>query len=1016
MSLENRLNEIASIRPEFNVLWSTWNLNKNTIASIISNIIKDYPHYSMHDSSHSNTILSNIERILGDERVYKLTPTDLWLLLHVSYFHDFGMVITHSKEQDIWRESDFEEFMNEELHGFDKDTQKAASIISNVDDMLKQKCDFWPIEVKNAVTLLLSKYYRKYHSDMSKEYIINKDIWSLDLGHNGLIKNNLIYIIAEICSLHTKSFDEILKLPKKTNGFDSDYAHPRFIACMLRIGDVLDLDNGRFNNYAEKIFGKFPDESLAHYKKHESIKYLLVTPEIIEVEADCHDNKSYRETRIWFDTLKNEVTKLHLNWTDIVPKDFGSPPKLSKCDLLRDGIKDEYGLSELKLNISRSKALELLEGSFIYSSKLAFIREVIQNAEDASKIQLWRDINKGMYCCKNGIDRNKIDKNLITPMDIPSWVYDVYSISIVIESTDKDKVRLVVSDHGTGISVVSLKNICNIGQSYAARKEMKKEIESMPKWLRPTAGFGIGLQSCFMVADKFTIETKADSDEALDIMFESGKNQGYVNARIEKKQRYRGSRVIIELDKNISFTYSMLGRTAKVLRYSDPLEQNNSLQYRISEEIMNECTDSFFPISIIAEEINYKDKIKSLVITEQSKMSDGFCFDDNNMSLDAWQNNSFYHVELSQISQGSISVYFKGKLIKDARVNSISKGLNILVDLYGMKTKEALSLNRENLNYSAWNEVIKDMDNVIEKYFEMLTKRVESLANSLQEDFITKNELWLKYALCSLIYELEIPNHFIEVIPDYKVSVIKMIGENVKFDTEEFKKIYTDIKDGKENVAFIKMKIGEQYREASNYITKGQLTDDLKNNISYLKCKYIISDEYVCDYLTELKSNPQYLKSGNLTIYLINKNTIYDPDENTRNILIKQLVYTGLTKGITRNNLLVGRRAIPAIKPYNKLSVKKLPSGIYSDEIAKTYIISPISKKNSEKINELSCDKFVNYITNENTFEKLVDFIFENRVDDKVKKEEIIEEYKNLIENYYNIYKKEEKESEKDDN
>ena len=70
-----------------------------------------------------------------------------------------------------------------------------------------------------------------------------------------------------------------MKLDYETNGFNSDYAHPRFVAMMLRLGDLLDIDNGRFNKGALAAAGGLPETSKPHLEKHEATIHLLVTPE-----------------------------------------------------------------------------------------------------------------------------------------------------------------------------------------------------------------------------------------------------------------------------------------------------------------------------------------------------------------------------------------------------------------------------------------------------------------------------------------------------------------------------------------------------------------------------------------------------------------------------------------------------------------------------------------------------------------------------------------------------------------
>ena len=103
VNIENRLRQLSIENTEYAELWSTWNLNKQTLDPILNTIIKDYPYFSLHDHTHSESVLLNIERVLGSDNINKLSPTDLWLLLHVSYLHDFGMVILDKKIYDIWK-------------------------------------------------------------------------------------------------------------------------------------------------------------------------------------------------------------------------------------------------------------------------------------------------------------------------------------------------------------------------------------------------------------------------------------------------------------------------------------------------------------------------------------------------------------------------------------------------------------------------------------------------------------------------------------------------------------------------------------------------------------------------------------------------------------------------------------------------------------------------------------------------------------------------------------------------
>ena len=63
-------------------------------------------------------------------------------------------------------------------------------------------------------------------------------------------------------------------------------------------------------------------------------------------------------------------------------------------------------------------------------------------------------------------------------------------------------------------------------------------IREMPGWLRPTAEFGVGLQSAFILVDSFKCYTHTRSEERYEITFGSGSSLnfgGYINVKPEEE-------------------------------------------------------------------------------------------------------------------------------------------------------------------------------------------------------------------------------------------------------------------------------------------------------------------------------------------------------------------------------------------------------------------------------------------------------------------------------------------------
>lgn len=467
--LEQHLVEMCTDNSSYANLLSVWNINKKTCQDVLNAVIMNYPHYTKHDISHCEAIITNIEMLLGEEAIRALSPTDTWLLLHAAYLHDIGMVLECKKIEENWDTKEFQDYLHELENSSDDTLAQNAKFINTLGDTLVKKENIlsWPVKVRYAVTLIIASFYRGRHASESKSYIEDMGkTFHIDLGYNGLIQKRLISLLGNLVCLHTESSEKVLELDYQTNGYNADYAHPRFLAQMLRMGDLLDVDNNRFSTANEIVFGKIPESSKNHWEKHMSARHILVTPDVIEYRADCSKLEVYRETRLFLSWLKEEVEFWSLNWKNIMPENIkGSAPRLGTCELLLNGVPDIQGLSDLRFTISSEKAFEVIEGANIYDDKFIFLREVIQNALDACKIQLWRDILENRY--KAWISQDDVNK--IQPFDIEHKVFENYAVKVMLCNYDDTHFEIIIKDNGTGLSAEQFKKICNVGTSYLGR-------------------------------------------------------------------------------------------------------------------------------------------------------------------------------------------------------------------------------------------------------------------------------------------------------------------------------------------------------------------------------------------------------------------------------------------------------------------------------------------------------------------------------------------------------------------
>jgi len=533
--LEQQLKSIADNNKDYAPLWESWCINKRKLEAFLQVVIGVFPHYSLHDSTHSRNITNNIEMLLGDERILLLSATDIWLLLNSIYAHDIGMV-THSSLDKLW-ESDakFREFFDDLKS--DSNNSELSQFARKIDEHILVSGYTAAYEIYSAVFYVIAEYRRRNHAESSAKAITEQSV-DLDLSSNGLIPRRFIDWIGKIIKSHGMSFDFILKLDMCDNGFCRDYVHPRFLATFLCLGDALEMDNSRFHPYSKLIMSR-PLVSETHNKKHESIRQLYITPKCIEITAEfsTDDDKyydTYRELKWWCDMLQTLVNNTSVHWGEITPGiEFGNAPVLKQVKYIADGREMDSKLAELKFEISQKTALEFAQGSNLYRDERVFLRELLQNAIDASKIQLWQDIEDGRFS-QDEVDVRPWGEFQPYHIKNPDLLkrYKIIVSFVPLSSTD---IEIKVIDGGTGIGKDDILHMGKVGESYRI-KSKKKRIASMPKWLRPTGNFGIGLQSMFLASkDKtFKCTTRSRiSGERYEINFTpSVGSNGYLNVNL----------------------------------------------------------------------------------------------------------------------------------------------------------------------------------------------------------------------------------------------------------------------------------------------------------------------------------------------------------------------------------------------------------------------------------------------------------------------------------------------------
>lgn len=574
LTIEQQLEDYTKYRnstDRHDTLWHGWKHNKRWLGQMLEWVLMSFPNYSRHDETHAQAVIHNIEMLLGEEAIRNLSASDCFMILHVAYIHDIGMCITDAYRKKLISSPEFKKYLQNKVH--DDHLKEYADLLLARCDELQERCDenyekrmSIYLDIYYAVLYLIAEYRRGEHGQESKrmlrEWMDPESKMGSGFATSG-IPSRFFYTIAECASVHTSfQFRDVLALPKIDGGYAHDHIHPRFIAVLLQLGDALDMDNDRFLPLGQEILGHVPYNSRIHFGKHKAIRRLYISSSKIIIDADCESAEELRLVRWELEGLEDILKNASLHWSEICPDEVNARlPVLEIRNMLLRGCKISQNLVNAKFEIKQEKAFHILQGSNIYKNdKLVFLREILQNAVDASKRQYWYDWKGSKYGEKEKKEAWKYlslysypieveihlavrEKNSrhITIMDCEN-VYRGFFREEKAEKNeddlclpemkipDRDKriygVIVRISDCGTGITEKDIKTITDVGttqKDFEAREDGNDEI---PHWLCATAEFGIGLQSIFLVSDFFTAYTHARNGEAYEIQFNGGRNEG----------------------------------------------------------------------------------------------------------------------------------------------------------------------------------------------------------------------------------------------------------------------------------------------------------------------------------------------------------------------------------------------------------------------------------------------------------------------------------------------------------
>lgn len=773
----------------YRVLVNFWSCIKIHVPNILSCVSQVFPHYTKHDVSHSYAILDSIERILGKEAIEKkLSVTDLWLLLCSAFYHDIGMYISGKEVQECFKSEEFQKYLCDLQDDTKLPLNKFAKCFVIKDGKLNyDNCEL-SLDSYNAARYLLADYFRVNHADRSKDFLQSDP--SVTQMFSEI--NRLITTIAEICRLHGESFQEVMKCNDIENGVNGieDYCHPRFAACMLRLGDLLDFDSSRVSRFSlDHLSSSVPSDSKIHNEKNYCIKHAIITPEKVDVLAECKDVEVAFEIDRWFTSINEEMSNQRNYWHDIVADlDIKGFPMRGNLNINLLGYEIIDNNLKPKFEVDDEKAIKILQGSGLYNDKFDCIREILQNAVDATYLRIYLEK-------KNEFAEKKLKEGFEAFLNIckqPEYQIEVKCKKREIEENNEKKEEknknkkkkyvwhFEIQDHGIGLQKSDLKYLMKIG-SGKNNKDKFDIIKKMPEYAKPSGIFGIGFQSIFLITEKVNIKSRyAFSDEVIDVNVGTPLKGGFAVLKT-KKDPFADKGTIISFDvmENISNdeTYLRYGSYYNCFKKSYDFLKNEKCDLEIAKILnaVDKVVDSSY-LKICCygdgmkdvEEKKEKKKYKSIYENKKEKLI-------VEISLNC--EDKLLRFGDGFLANQGINLLYRNETVVEHDLSEYIKFLGLNINILSGNSDDILSVSRNALKIEYANRIKESIIEIIiqwlVEYWDEFNSEDKKTAALFIEyygkdgEYEEKRKLWKKNKIDDIAFGKKIKYDSITILVDH---------------------------------------------------------------------------------------------------------------------------------------------------------------------------------------------------------------------------------------------------------
>lgn len=427
-------------------------------AKYMLDVRRTFQNYTLHDATHILNVLGAMSGLLGDQ-IERLTVGEIELLILSACLHDLGMVYTEEEKQRCYQDKEAcRKFLREYCP-----------------ELLGCPVSEWPEDTRMW-------YLRTLHPFRLHE-VLQNEAWKELFDKCPLEVVPKRYVIA-VCQAHGENSAELL-YKEDLRYLAANDAEPLFCALLLRLSDLLDFDDTR----APKILYSYVacnEKSRAEWEKHQAsagFRYpASPSADNLPYKARCTNpgvEHAVRDFLDWIDEELGNCIKLQQYCRTGWQQEFPFPRAVRRDEIESEG----YMSGDFCLTMDQTQILQLLTGENLYDNTDVFIRELLQNAIDATLL------------------RGEMESDFIpekSRIDLWEW-------------NDKEgNIWFRIDDQGTGMTLGMLQRyFLKVGNSYYNSRELERDLRDHghDKNYNGISRFGIGFLSSFLCGDYAEVST-----------------------------------------------------------------------------------------------------------------------------------------------------------------------------------------------------------------------------------------------------------------------------------------------------------------------------------------------------------------------------------------------------------------------------------------------------------------------------------------------------------------------------